>query len=303
MSDPRPALGTAQLGGSYGIASRGAPSAADATAILRAALDAGIRWVDTAPQYGEAETRIGRFLQREGRPEDLRLCTKLPRLPSGLSPGEVDRAVGMALGQSRRNLATDAIACYWIHAPVNLAEYGQVLLDSLAWRRDAGVVGRIGVTVYTPTETSPVPGHEEIDAVQFPFNLFDRRMTSGNVLGTLRRRGCAMFARSPLLQGLLGLAPDTLPPPAVSAGPWLRALGDLCRAYGTNPVAAALGFAAARSGADYVVLGVDSVTQLREALMDLQQPLPFGLAEAIEERFPALPEDIIDPRRWRRPES
>ncbi|MDE3121901.1 MAG: aldo/keto reductase, partial [Paracoccaceae bacterium] len=69
-------FGTAPLGNLY----RAIPDD-EAHAVLQAAWDAGIRYFDTAPQYGYglAETRLNRFLR--GKPRgDYVLSTKVGRL-------------------------------------------------------------------------------------------------------------------------------------------------------------------------------------------------------------------------------
>ena len=74
-------LGTATLGGT-----RIAVSRAEAEAIVRAAWDAGVRYVDTAPYYGlgQAERAVGDALRAESRDEWV-LSTKVGRL---LRPSE-----------------------------------------------------------------------------------------------------------------------------------------------------------------------------------------------------------------------
>ena len=77
-------LGTAPLGNLFT-----AVPEPDADATVRAALDAGLTYLDTAPHYGlgVAERRLGRVLA--GRPRDsFVLSTKVGRLLRPLDPGE-----------------------------------------------------------------------------------------------------------------------------------------------------------------------------------------------------------------------
>src|ERR1051325_10143831 len=69
-------LGTATLGGG-----RVAVAPAEAQAIVRAAWEAGVRYVDTAPYYGfgQAERAVGDALRAEPRAEWV-LSTKVGRL-------------------------------------------------------------------------------------------------------------------------------------------------------------------------------------------------------------------------------
>ena len=81
----RMGFGTAPLGNLYRKVEE-----ADAQAALQAAYDAGIRFIDTAPQYGlgRAEGRVGAALKRFGR-EQIQLSTKVGRLLEDCPPEEV----------------------------------------------------------------------------------------------------------------------------------------------------------------------------------------------------------------------
>jgi D-threo-aldose 1-dehydrogenase len=86
------ALGTAPLGDLF------APVAeTDAGATVRAALAAGLRYLDTAPHYGVglAERRLGRVLAGLPR-EAFTISTKVGRLLRPLAPGETADPEGFA---------------------------------------------------------------------------------------------------------------------------------------------------------------------------------------------------------------
>ena len=72
----RTGLEVSQLG--FGAAERGLPDEAEyddqAGRVLNAALDAGINLVDTAPDYGASEGRVGKYLSH--RRDEFFLATK-----------------------------------------------------------------------------------------------------------------------------------------------------------------------------------------------------------------------------------
>ena len=123
-------LGTAQLGLAYGAANRtGQPSEDEANLIVRAAVNAGIRWIDTAAAYGSSEQRIGaavpgsparprgdetlaarrtRRSRNAGRNQARRARQRPPllRAAEGRSPRSVDASSrGPSHRLRRRNLA------------------------------------------------------------------------------------------------------------------------------------------------------------------------------------------------------
>ena len=74
----------------------------DAQASLQAAYDGGIRFFDTAPQYGlgRSEGRFGKAIQRWGR-DSIRLSTKIGRLLLDCAPHEVTPEAFVAVPQKR----------------------------------------------------------------------------------------------------------------------------------------------------------------------------------------------------------
>src|SRR6202007_2342569 len=76
-------LGTWQLGGDWGSVTE-----SDATAVLRAAVDSGVTFLDTADVYGDgrSERIIGRFLADDA-PEGVVVATKIGRRVAQV-PGE-----------------------------------------------------------------------------------------------------------------------------------------------------------------------------------------------------------------------
>ena len=106
------------------------------------------------------------------------------------------------------------------------------------------------------------------------------------------------FARSPLLQGVLALPPERLPPRVANAASWVRGYRALAAAHGLEPAAAALAYAAQRSGADWIVAGAETVGQVQAQRAALDLALPPAFVEAVESRAAAVPEGVADPRCW-----
>ncbi len=81
------------------------------------------------------------------------------------------------------------------------------------------------------------------------------------------------------------------------ARPYLARLTRLLSEWKRTPREVALGFASA-SGADRVVVGVETPRQLRDNLEAMERPLPAGLADALAGRIGLVPLEVIEPLRW-----
>jgi len=299
MSVNRLSLGTAQLGLAYGVGNQGiAPELKVVDAILSEAVNAQIQWLDTAVVYGEAESRIGVFLQRRELPDNtFRICTKLPELAS--CPDDIDLAghIESAVDASLIRLGMQTIDEYLIHDVADLDRWGRRLVDALCELKVRGKIQRLGLSVYEPGQLHYFQEYPEFTVVQHPLNMFDLRFLAGDTLLAAQHQGLLVQVRSIFLQGLFSLDVEDLPSRVTHAREALLSLHELLSQWGLHPIDIALPFVLSTT-ADRVVIGVDTPEQLRRNIQTINQPVPPGLGSALMTRFEALPDKIFDPRCW-----
>lgn len=286
-------LGTAQLGMPYGLgAARAGIDEPAAHAILDAAWARGVRGLDTARAYGEAEARIGRWRRRRG-PAPF-VVSKFP--PLGESDGA--DAVAAALAASQRQLGLDRIDVYLAHRGSDLLRPG--VLDALRAAAADGRIGAFGASIYGAAEGRSLLGIEDLAALQLPLHLADTAAADSGLLEAAARRGVAVFARSVFLQGLLLADPRALDRRFAAAAPALARLEDLARSAGTTRAALALAAVRALPAVAAIVVGVDSAAQLEETLAAQSAPPDrAAVAEALAIGR-GFPRELADPRRWNR---
>lgn len=292
---PQLCLGTAQFGLAYGITNAaGQVPEAEVAELLLQADDAGIRWLDTAQAYGNAEAVLGRQLPAS---HGFRLISKLPAQPQPVfSALDVD-AWELALRASCQWLGVQGLDALLLHAPADLCKPGGHHLEGwLLGLRERGVVRRIGVSIYCAEDLEGV-NPALLDLVQLPLSLLDQRLLLDGTVARLRSRGTAIHARSLYLQGLL-LTPALQWPDWVS--PEVRthhqALEVLSEQRSCSLIDLALGFAREQTDLEAVVLGLCSVQELRElqAAWAATSPWQEGEWRTWALQDPA----ILDPRHW-----
>ncbi len=108
---------------------------AERTALVRRALDRGISWIDTAPQYGagQSEENLGRILH-ELRPDGAnpRISTKVRLAPDELD--DIPAAVERSLAQSLARLQRPGVTLLQLHNPIAMerdAEAGRLGVDDV----------------------------------------------------------------------------------------------------------------------------------------------------------------------------
>jgi len=286
----RLALGTVQFGLPYGVANtHGQVNSEQAEAMLKAARDAGIDTLDTAIAYGEAEELLGRI-----GVAGFRLISKIPALREHV--GAVDDWVVAQVEASLKRLRVPRLGGLMLHAPDDLlGPHGAELARGMQRARDAGLTERIGLSVYCPEQLVALSGRLQLEIVQIPANVFDRRFADTGWLDRLAADGVEVHARSAFLQGLLLMPSDSVTSKFAPYRPlidrwhsWLTS-----EAKGTLPVAACLGHVASYPGIDRIVVGADSLAQLQE-IIAATALTPLRAPESLAS--PATP--LINPAQW-----
>ena len=183
----------------------GGAEEADAIAAMEAAVEAGIRFIDTAPVYGfgRAEEIIGRAIRRIGR-ERVVIETKgglewndREEIRRNSSPERLRKEID----ESLRRLGIDSIDLYQVHWPdarVPIEATAQTLLDF----QFQGKIRALGVSNYSPKQMEAWRKVAPLHTDQPPYNLFERGIES-DVLPYCRDLGIGVVAYGVLCRGLL----------------------------------------------------------------------------------------------------
>ncbi len=281
------ALGTVQFGIDYGVSNTaGRVPVDEVECILDVAYEAGIRLIDTAWSYGEAEAVLGHLHAAER----FDIVTKTaPVDDNGY------RGVAAEIGESLVRLELMPAYGVLVHAAADLlGEYGEGIAKLLVRSRDNGAMQHIGVSAYNAEELYAALEVLDADLVQLPVNVFDQRLVKSGVLTDLKARGLEIHARSAFLQGLLLMEPDAAPAYFDPIRPRLAAWRMFCAERGLSPLQAALGFVTGLPEVDRVIVGVESAQQLTQVIAASTPLDPTG--------FDALALDdpeFVEPSRWR----
>ena len=196
-------LGCWQLGADWGRVDE-----ADALAVLHAAADSGVTFLDTADVYGDgrSEQLVGRFL-RERRPEGsgtegFTVGTKMGRRVDQV-PENYTRENFLAWNdRSRANLGVDTLDLVQLHCPPTPVYSTDAVFDALDELVDAGRIAAYGVSVETADEALTAIARPGVASVQIIVNAF-RQKPIEEVLPAAAQAGVAIIARVPLASGLL----------------------------------------------------------------------------------------------------
>ncbi len=180
---------------------------------VKAALDLGVNFIDTADAYGKglAETELGKLLHREGVRDRFVLATKFYwrfEADNERFPDTTYDHIIKACEASLQRLKTDVIDLYQIHAFDPLTRPEAVGEALLRLRRE-GKVRWFGVSNLNVEQMELYHRFFDIDCLQPSYSLLERRVEARELPYCLSRR-IGVIAYSPLSRGLLTgkYAPD-----------------------------------------------------------------------------------------------
>ena len=191
-------LGTWHLGADWGSVTE-----SDALAVLSAAVESGVTFLDTADVYGDgrSEQLIGRFLA--GNPgHGIVVATKMGRRVAQLPENYTLSNFRAWTDRSRANLGVDRLDLVQLHCPPTPVFSSDAVYDALDTLVAEERITAYGVSVETCDEALAAIAGPGVATVQIIFNAF-RRKPLDQVLPAASAAGVGIIVRVPLASGLL----------------------------------------------------------------------------------------------------
>lgn len=268
-------LGTVQWGVAYGISNQvGKTDPDEVSAILSAARRVGVKLLDTASLYGEAESVLG-----ANRLETFKIVTKTPRYATRLIEDQHVEQMFDTFNRSLDKLAVERVDGLLVHhAQDILIDGGERLVAGMGHLKELGKVSKIGVSIYDGEQLAGILQRFTPDLVQLPLNVVDQRLIHSGWLQRLHDRGVEIHVRSVFLQGLLLMSLDEVPTYFDPIRPLLTRWHSAALEQGMSLAQAALAFVRDLPEVDQVLVGVESVSQFQACLQDFLTPASFDAA-------------------------
>ena len=194
-------LGTWAIGGWMW----GGTDEANSVATIRSAVERGVTLIDTAPVYGfgRSEEIVGKALAEGGLRDQVRIATKvgLEWKDGAVFRNSSPARIRQEIEDSLRRLRTDVVDVYQVHWP-DLETPIEGTARTLEELRREGKIRAIGVSNYSPAQMDVFRAAAKLEAVQPPYNLFERGIEA-DVLPYARRAGLTVVSYGALCRGLL----------------------------------------------------------------------------------------------------
>lgn len=261
----------------------------EARAAVRAALEAGITFFDTALAYGEgrSERLVGEVLRESGARERVRVATKVPprnrewpaRPSTPLREAFPAAWIRECAEQSLRNLDAGPIDLLQLHVWTDAWAEDAEWYDALSALEEEGKILAFGVSIseHDPASAVRVTRSGKVAAIQAIYNVFEQAPEE-ELFPAAQEQGVAVIARVPLDEGSLAgkYRPDTVFPDgdfrlAYFAGDRLRETAErverlrpLLEEPGQTLAQGALRFCLSHPAVSTVIVGSTSPDHVRQ---------------------------------------
>jgi aryl-alcohol dehydrogenase-like predicted oxidoreductase len=199
-------LGMMEFSGGGGLLGSAFPSInqEEKNAAIKAGLDGGINWFDTAELYGSgvSEASLSAALKAEGKSDsDVIVATKWWPL------FRTARNIPKTIEDRLRFLNGYSISLYMVHQPYGFSS-PEAEMDEMAKLVKAGKIRSVGISNFNPDQMRRA--HAQLQKHGLPlavnqvrFSLLDRSIEKNGILETAKELGVTIIAYTPLESGLL----------------------------------------------------------------------------------------------------
>jgi len=278
-------LGTAAFGLAYGVSnSNNITTGREVHSILEYCLENGINTLDTAERYGDSEKILG-----ENGIENFHVVTKV-FCDKNYNKGDLELKVRASL----KRLGIQKCHGILIHNEDALqGPQGGVIAIELRALVELGLTEKIGFSTYDPKEADITLSRHQLDLVQIPMNLFDRRAVEGGFIEKWSLNRTEVHLRSVFLQGLLLKKPVTTQKKSatIPVDECTKYI-NICRSSRINPLDACLSYVFKNAPGARVVVGPTSTQEMKE----IAEFKMIDIPEAKEITPPW--NSTFDPRNW-----
>jgi aryl-alcohol dehydrogenase-like predicted oxidoreductase len=199
-------LGVMEMAGGGGLIGFMFPviSQEDKNAIIKAALDGGINWFDTAEMYGAgvSERSLATGLKAAGKTDkDVVVATKWQPLL------RTARNIPISIADRLRFLDGFSIANYMVHQPYSFSS-PEAEMNAMADLVEAGKIRSVGVSNFNAAlmrraHAALAKRGLPLAVNQMRYSLLSREIETNGVLATAKELGVTITAYTPLGRGLL----------------------------------------------------------------------------------------------------
>ena len=234
----------------------------DAEAVLHAAFDGGIAFLDTAACYGDSEQKIGKAVV--GQRDAFVLASKCGHQAGAANSGEWTRGtITASVEQSLRRLKTDHLDLLQLHScSRKVLERGEAI-EAMEEAQRAGKTRYIGYS--GDNEAAMWAVHTgRFQTLQTSYNVVEQRARTSGLLEAAHAAGMGVIAKRPIANGSFGAVESPLAYANTYFGRGQKVLGQGELPDGpADRIELSLAFTLDRPEIDIAIVGTRNLAHMR----------------------------------------
>ena len=238
---------------------------------------------DTAMNYGESEKIIGNLKIKR------KVITKI-KLPKK-KPKDLKKWFEKKLNKSLKKLKVKSLHGLLIHDTADISGKNKEFLNILLDCQKKKLISKLGISVYEVDEIKRILKFWKPEIIQVPVNIFDHRFLNKNFLYKLKKLNIELHARSCFLQGVL--LEKKIRIGNFKSKEIFSAFSNWCQKKKLSKLEACIHFVKKISQIDYLIVGFDNSSHLKEIISSFNKKLIF-----VPDDFKSNEKNLIDPRKW-----
>ena len=286
MNPRKIVIGTANFGNKYSLKGNRGLGVIEVKKILNFAYKKKIRNIDTAQIYGNSEYILGKIGLKKWK-----VSTKIKIKKKCKS---YSKYIISSVNKSLNNLKIDKLENLLVHSELKKFNKKGIIeiIKTLKDLKKNKIIKSFGCSIYSPKDLYISTKFNNIDIIQAPANVFDRRFLNKNSMNYLKKKNIKLQIRSIFLKGLLLYDYKKLPK---KFHYWKNDFKKYQMYLKKNKLNKINGALSILNKIDYesVVIGFDSYQELKEVFKNIPVNNILIPEFNIKKR-----NKIIDPRRW-----
>lgn len=281
-------LGTAQLDKNYGIKKkRKKISLKEMRDIINYAKNKNINFLDTASSYKNSEKILNKVAL-----EGFNVIGKIEKIRDHKN---IFNLMKKKVTEASKKLKINSFYAYLIHDEEDLySQKGQEIFDSLLKIKKKGLIKKIGISIYNFKDLPKIVNKFNLDIIQLPYNLFDRRLENKKLLKLLKKKNIEVHVRSVFLQGLLLNQINSIPKKFYKLKKELIKLENYSKKSKISKLEICTNFVFCKNYIDKVIIGLEKKENLEEILNISHKYKIKNIPN-----FKISNKKLIDPRNWK----
>lgn len=286
-------IGSANFGQKYGIKNVNNISNKDIENIITNAFNNDIYYIDTAPTYGEAQSKIGDILTKYSLNNKAKCISKIDH---NVSLSSID-SLKISIKNSLNELQINTLWGLLLHrTPDKISDNFIELINSL---KSENHIKKFGISVYDPSDAIFFAQKDYIDIIQVPFNCLDRRLIDNNFFKICSENNITPIIRSIYLQGALLMSENEIfNSKLVWAKNEFEIFRSFCKKNNLNPAAMCLQSVDKYVNDSMIIIGVNSFDEYLKNLNFFKNKNDYAIFQEWWDNLPIYSNKLLNPSEW-----